>query len=80
MSPGVNLEMSLLIEALVAVGHATLVSLSRFYNFRLNWYWSENLKLSLGWKHAEFGEPVLRNAGSLQKAAELIVLRAAVIF
>jgi phosphate-selective porin OprO/OprP len=45
-----------------------------------NWYWNENLKLSLGWKHAEFGEPVFRNAGRLQRTAEQVVLRAAIVF
>jgi phosphate-selective porin OprO/OprP len=40
-----------------------------------NWYWTQFVKLSLFWEHAEFSDPVLYRPGARQRTSDLFLVR-----
>jgi phosphate-selective porin OprO and OprP len=45
-----------------------------------NWYWTQFIKVYLGWQHAGFGNPVLIAPGRFQAASDQFWLRFQVYF
>ena len=46
----------------------------------MNWYWTQYLKLYVGWQHAGFGDPVLYAPGRMQLTSDQFWLRFQVYF
>ena len=41
----------------------------------VNWYWTQYIKVTLGWQHAEFGNPVTNAPNQFQKTSNEAILR-----
>ena len=41
----------------------------------VNWYWTQYIKVTLGWQHAEFGSPVTFAPNQFQKTSDEAILR-----
>ena len=41
----------------------------------VNWYWTQYIKVTLGWEHAEFGNPVTNAPNQFQKTSNEAILR-----
>ena len=46
----------------------------------MNWYWTQYLKVYIGWQHAVFGDPVLFAPGRMQKTSDQFWLRFQIYF
>jgi phosphate-selective porin OprO/OprP len=46
----------------------------------VNWYWSQYIKVYLGWEHAEFGNPVILEPGKWQSTNNLLWARFQIYF
>ena len=46
----------------------------------VNWYWTQFLKVYIGWQHAVFGDPVLYAPGRMQKTSDQFWLRFQIYF
>ena len=55
---------------------------NQLYTFDLgvNWYWTQFIKLYLGWQHAGFGDPVLFAPGRMQATSDQFWLRFQIYF
>ena len=46
----------------------------------VNWSWTQNIKWTFDWEHAEFGNPVVFAPGRTQKTSDLYLLRMQLFF
>jgi phosphate-selective porin OprO/OprP len=55
---------------------------NKFYtvDVGVNWYWTQFIKVYLGWQHAGFGNPVLFAPGKKQIASDQLWLRFQIYF